>query len=496
MKKVMVIAAFFLISLSTMALAVDCPIPDTGQTKCYDDTEEITCPQPGEDFYGQDAQYPCNPQSYTKLGYGGVELDDAATSWSMVKDNMTGLIWEVKEPSDGTPPEYWDGTPDYNNPHDADNRYTWYDNNPATNGGDPGTPGDGTDTEDFINALNSANFGGYSNWQMPTVKELSFINNRNLGSNVLTINTDYFPNTTSSYYWSSTSLVNNPISAWYVTFNSGNADYSPKRLYGSIRQYAVRAVRGGQCGAVGNFVDNGDETVTDNNTGLMWQQDTGPVNYNWKEALSYCENLTLAGYNDWRLPSANELQSLVDYSRYNPSIDTIFSNTVSSFYWSSTTFVSNTAIAWYVRFDNGRVRNNGGQKIPPPSFDLYFRAVRGGQCGSFDTSTTTTVTSTTTIEGETTTTSIDESSTTTTIDGISTTTISVCPSGAIYGEHSEQTELLRYIRDNILNQTPEGQEIIRLYYQWSPVIVKAMEGDKGFKEEVRGMIDGVLEMIE
>ncbi len=43
------------------------PVPDTGQTKCYDDSGEITCPQPGEAFYGQDAQYTINPPSYTKL---------------------------------------------------------------------------------------------------------------------------------------------------------------------------------------------------------------------------------------------------------------------------------------------------------------------------------------------------------------------------------------------------------------------------------------------
>jgi len=60
---------FVLFSLSTLALAVDCPIPDTGQTKCYDDLEnEINpCPLPGQPFYGQDAQYSCNPHSYTKL---------------------------------------------------------------------------------------------------------------------------------------------------------------------------------------------------------------------------------------------------------------------------------------------------------------------------------------------------------------------------------------------------------------------------------------------
>jgi len=70
-----------------------------------------------------------------------------------------------------------------------------------------------------------------------------------------------------------------------------------------------------------------------------------------------------------------------------------------------------------------------------------------------------------------------------------------CPAKEIYGEYSEETELLRNFRDNVLKQTPEGQEIIRLYYQWSPTIVKAMEVDEGLKEDVRKMIDGILLLI-
>ena len=85
---------------------------------------------------------------------------------------------------------------------------------------------------------------------------------------------------------------------------------------------------------------------------------------------------------------------------------------------------------------------------------------------------------------------------TTTVTGATTTTSIECPLREIYGEDSEETEFLRYIRDKVLNKSPAGQEIIRLYYQWSPVIVKAMEGNKKFKEEVKEMIDGVLPLIE
>ena len=74
-------------------------------------------------------------------------------------------------------------------------------------------------------------------------------------------------------------------------------------------------------------------------------------------------------------------------------------------------------------------------------------------------------------------------------------TAGTCPSTVVYGAHSEETERLRHIRDNILSQTSEGQEIIRLYYQWSPVIVKAMKADEGFQIEVKEMCDRVLELL-
>jgi len=86
-------------------------------------------------------------------------------------------------------------------------------------------------------------------------------------------------------------------------------------------------------------------------------------------------------------------------------------------------------------------------------------------------------------------------STTTSTPPSPTTTIKKCPLLKIYGEDSEEVEILRYIRDSVLSQTPTGKELIKLYYQWSPVIVKAMENDEKFKEEVKEMIDGVLVLV-
>ena len=71
----------------------------------------------------------------------------------------------------------------------------------------------------------------------------------------------------------------------------------------------------------------------------------------------------------------------------------------------------------------------------------------------------------------------------------------ICPVEEVYGESANETTLLRYFRDNVLRKSPEGQEIIKLYYQWSPAIVEAMEEDEEFKEEAREMIDGILGLI-
>ena len=72
---------------------------------------------------------------------------------------------------------------------------------------------------------------------------------------------------------------------------------------------------------------------------------------------------------------------------------------------------------------------------------------------------------------------------------------SVCSLEKIYGKYSREVEIFRYIRDNVLSQNQVGREIIRLYYQWSPMIVKAMEADGEFKQEIKKMIDAVLELI-
>ncbi len=125
--------------------------------------------------------------------------------------------------------------------------------------------------------------------------------------------------------------------------------------------------------ATTRYTDNGDGTVTDNQHNLMWQKQDDAIGRNWSEAAAYCSGLSLAGYNDWWLPSKDQLFSLVDRAFY-PTIDTAyFLNTQSSNYWSSTTLVSNTSYAWYVYFNNGGVYNYNKTN------NYYARCVRGGQ---------------------------------------------------------------------------------------------------------------------
>jgi hypothetical protein len=137
------------------------------------------------------------------------------------------------------------------------------------------------------------------------------------------------------------------------------------------KNYA-RAVRGRTL-EFGHFRDNGDGTVTDITTGLMWEQ-TETRAMTWEKALAFSENLDLAGFRDWRLPTIRELSRLVDDSRREPSIDTAyFPGCRPSFYWSSTTHALYPGFAWHVRFDDGLVRaGHKGRRY-------YVRAVRGGE---------------------------------------------------------------------------------------------------------------------
>ena len=134
-----------------------------------------------------------------------------------------------------------------------------------------------------------------------------------------------------------------------------------------------------QAGISLNYTDNGNGTITDNATGLMWAKDgngTG-CNFgnqaNYSSAVLWAQGLVWAVHRDWRLPNRRELESLVDAGRNSPAINPIFSNTKLGYYWSSTLQNSNPTGAWVVDFAAGDVVVN------PTTNNYCVRVVRGGR---------------------------------------------------------------------------------------------------------------------
>jgi len=305
-------------------------VVDTGQTTFYDNSKTISLPHLGEPFYGQDAQYMGTQPSYQDNGDG------------TVTDLATGLMWQ-KSPDTNS-----DGMINYSDKMFFD------------------------DAEIYATSFNLA---GYSDWRLPTVKELySLIMFSGAEANpeatstaglVPFIDTNYFDfafgdvsageRTIDAQYATSTIYVSTTMTGDRTLFGVNFADgrikgYPADRSVG--KKYYVLYVRGNTAYGTNAYVDNGDGTITDNATGLMWMKNDNGAAISWENALSYAEGLEYAGYTDWRLPNAKELQSIVDYTRSpattnSAAIDPLFNCTQIineageadyPFYWSSTTF--------------------------------------------------------------------------------------------------------------------------------------------------------------
>ncbi|OON95821.1 MAG: hypothetical protein ATN32_01110, partial [Candidatus Epulonipiscium fishelsonii] len=301
------------------------PIVDTNQTLFYSNNAIIESPQKDEPFYGQDATYIINPPSYTNNNDG------------TITDNITGLMWQ----------------------QDPGEKMTW------------------PEAVENLKKINEEGFLGYSDWRIPSIKELyslvdfSGFTRKSSSTSVPYIDTNYFvfnygdyageprfidSQILSSTIYNSTTMANNT-----TVFGYNFADGRIKG-YEIDKKFYCYYVRENTSYGQNLFIDNGDETITDEATNLMWtKNDSGfykagtlkDGTLNWEEALNWVQEMNaqnFLGYSDWRLPNIKELHSIVDYTKspktITPAISEDFTCTpiINAFnqddfgyYWSSTT---------------------------------------------------------------------------------------------------------------------------------------------------------------
>jgi formylglycine-generating enzyme required for sulfatase activity len=228
--------------------------------------------------------------------------------------------------------------------------------------------------EDALSYSDTLTLGGYHDWNLPSSRQLYGL--VDLSTLNPAMNTHYFPNTGAEYWWTKTPRADDPSRVWVVNAGGGIGPHPVSETIsaGGTRKIHVRCVRGDTV-APRIFINNLDSTITDSATNLSWQQvDSG--NMTWEEALTYCENLSLGGHDDWRLPNIKELQSINDDSIVRPSLDTTaFPAARIAKYWSSTSLVNNSQRAWLL--DN----EYGIATYEDKTMRLAVRAVRGGTSG-------------------------------------------------------------------------------------------------------------------
>ncbi len=298
-----------------------------------------------------------------------VTFDLTVVTWILTKTGQDGC-WNTAGASisctgTGQDGEYQKGTAasytrDSGSGHyitDNVNGLIWY---------DPGTEvlESWTDAVTYCADLNT----GETDWRLPSVKELESI--ADFGTYSPAADALLFENLRSNYYWSSTEVSGWVATAWSTYFRDGNSLFLDE-----ADEHYVFCARGNEYPAANFTRDNTKSIVTDNNTGLMWQDDADTFAMNWAAALAYCEDKVLGGYSDWRLPNLRELISIRDESTYQPSISSVFQNT-SSFnqHWTSTSYqvFDGTLAAWVVWFDYGIAT------YADKTDNANIRCVRGG----------------------------------------------------------------------------------------------------------------------
>ncbi len=323
--------------------AIKSLIPDSNQGSCFNNYQMISCPKIDEEFYGQDGNFNGTAPSYRDNKDG------------TISDLITGLIWQKSHNSQ---------------------RKNYY------------------DAKKYCESLT---LGNQSDWRLPTIKELfSIADFRGSTGTKYFINSTYFelklPDSSvlngdpfaSSHNldmmgqtWSSTIYSGKHYgregmeAAFFFNFLDGRIKQAPTIGRSSLFYRCVRGKNWGE----NIFIDNKDGTVIDQMSGLQWQKSDDGITRNWQQALKYCQNLKLGGFEDWRLPAIKELQSIVDYTKWNPAINNSYLNITdkTAWFWSSTTSGENFSMANYICFgpctskDKIDTHGAGAQRSDPKS---------------------------------------------------------------------------------------------------------------------------------
>lgn len=204
--------------------------------------------------------------------------------------------------------------------------------------------------ENAITYCDNLVLGGFSDWRLPTpIESFSILNHQNSNP---AIDTNYFASTAAEYWWTSVFELNSTTKVWCTNAGGGIGNHPKTETIsaGGLKKFHARAVRNVTTPTTitNHFTDNGDGTITDNLTQLVWEKIPYTGTLIWDRALTYAEGLTIGTSSDWRLPNIKELQSINNELATNPSVFApYFSNLGVHNYWSSTTLPNQTLSAWY-----------------------------------------------------------------------------------------------------------------------------------------------------
>jgi hypothetical protein len=192
---------------------------------------------------------------------------------------------------------------------------------------------------------------GYTDWRLPNAHESFSILNHQHSNPALDL--AVFSTTVAEYWWTSDRQANDSNKVWVTNAGGGIGNHPKSETIsaGGTKRFHVRAVRDVNTPAalLNHFTDNGNGTITDNLTELIWQQTPFQDTLTWEEALSYADTLSLVSIANWRLPNIKELQSINDEVIINPSLNTNYFNVPGDQkYWSSTTLPNQVTKAWYL----------------------------------------------------------------------------------------------------------------------------------------------------